>query len=120
MPMPTRWTRQARQSILDMMQQGKSREEIEVEVGESWPYIWSRLEYHGRMEALQRRRELDPGYAHLALTHPDANLPAPPRRDCQGTDEIDSEDERRAIEALYAPRVPVPERYRKYAGKAYG
>lgn len=120
MPMPTRWTKEARQSILDMMQRGVSREEIESTVGVPWPHIWNRLVYHGRLEALERRRQLDPAYTHLTVR----GAPSPQADNAIEVteEEIVTETEQRAIDALYAPRIPIPEAIMRAAErrKKYG
>lgn len=111
MPMPTRWTKEARQSILDMMQREVSREEIEVAVGRPFHEIWSRLEYHGRVEALERRRQVDQNYSHLKSTPSPTPRSAHPIQinAADSLDPVVSAVEQRAIDALYAPRVQIPE-----------
>lgn len=100
MPKPTRWTPEARKAITEMVKRRTPQSTIEQVVGLPWKQISERLEYHARLEALAAQRASSPAYDHLRR-HP----PIP---------------ESATVESLYAPRVEVPERLRKYAGKAYG
>lgn len=96
---PRRWTKEARQAVESMVVAGKSRETIERVVGLPWRIISRTLAYHARQDALARKRATDPRYADIVVP------------------EVVVEDK---TEELYKPKVALPARLRKYAGKTYG
>lgn len=113
--MSLRWTKAARVAVEWLILEGKTKRQIEKTVGLAWHEIVERLTYHARQEALAERRRTDPAYAHLAITKPLPTRAAPQHAAGPLTDE-----EAVAVAELYKPKVALPPRLRKYAGKSYG